>query len=237
VSCSDGGIVGPVVGAMGVLQALEAIKLIVAGVSIEDTTRSEFDFSNGPPPPSMTIFSSNSPNPFRYVRLRSRRPDCFACSARAQLTVESLTSGSLDYVAFCGEVMPVKLLSPEERVSAKDYARLKEAGKKYHILVDVREKVQFDICSIPGSINVPFSSFQGGPVAGFGNEASPDWLPPFLPPCAPIYVVCRLGNDSQVVAKKLKEAGLDENGSRYIGDIQGGFKAWREEVDGSWPDY
>jgi adenylyltransferase/sulfurtransferase len=228
--------VGPVVGAMGVLQALEAIKLIVAGVSIADTTRSEFDLSESPPPPSMTIFSSNSPNPFRYVRLRSRRPDCFACSARAELTVESLASGSLDYVAFCGEVMPVKLLSPEERVSATEYARLKEVGKKEHVLVDVREKVQFDICSIPGSINVPFSSFQGGPVTGF-KETRPNWLPSDVSDSASIYVVCRLGNDSQVVAKKLKEAGLDKSGKRYIGDIQGGLKAWRDQVDSSWPDY
>jgi adenylyltransferase/sulfurtransferase len=223
---------------MGVLQALEAIKLIVAGVSVAETTRSEFDLSESPPSPSMTIFASNSPNPFRYVRLRSRRPDCFACSARAELTVESLTSGSLDYVAFCGEVMPVKLLTPEERVSAKEYARLKEAGKKEHVLVDVREKVQFDICSIPGSVNVPFSSFQSGPVVpDFRKETRPEWLPPDISDSSAIYVVCRLGNDSQVVAKKLKEAGLDRNGKRYIGDIQGGLKSWRNQVDSSWPDY
>jgi adenylyltransferase and sulfurtransferase len=223
---------------MGVLQALEAIKLIVAGVSVADTTRSEFDLGDSPPPPSMTIFASNSPNPFRYVRLRSRRPDCFACSARAELTVDSLTSGSLDYVAFCGEVMPVKLLSPEERVSAKEYSLLKEASKEEHVLLDVREKVQFDICSIPGSINVPFSGFQSGPiVADFGEETRPDWLPPDISDSASIYVVCRLGNDSQVVAKKLKEIGLDRNGKRYIGDIQGGLKAWRDQVDSKWPDY
>lgn len=237
VSCGDGGILGPVVGAMGVLQALEAIKLIVAGISIADTTRSEFDTSDSLPPPSMTIFSSGSPNPFRYIRLRSRRPNCFACSARAELTIESLTSGSLDYVAFCGEVMPVNLLSPEERISAKDYARLKETREKEHILVDVREKVQFDICSIPGSINVPFSAFESGPVLGLGSETSPCWLPPSLPDSAPIYVICRLGNDSQVVTRKLKEAGLDRNGSRYIGDIQGGLRAWRDQIDSTLPDY
>jgi adenylyltransferase/sulfurtransferase len=49
-------------------------------------------------------------------------------------------------------------------------------------------------------------------------------------------VVCRLGNDSQVVARKLKESGLDKNG-RYIGDIRGGLKAWKEQVDSSWPEY
>src|SRR5690554_7024451 len=38
VSCGDGGILGPVVGVMGVLQALEAIKLLTAGLK---TDRSE----------------------------------------------------------------------------------------------------------------------------------------------------------------------------------------------------
>jgi len=156
---------------------------------------------------------------------------------RAELTVESLASGSLDYVAFCGEVAPIRLLSPGERIQAREYARLKEAGKKEHVLVDVREKVQFDICSIPGSINVPFSSFQGGPIVNFEKETRPEWLPPDVSDSASIYVVCRLGNDSQVVAKKLKEAGLDRSGKRYIGDIQGGLKAWRDQVDSSWPDY
>jgi adenylyltransferase and sulfurtransferase len=239
VSCGEGGIVGPVVGAMGVLQALEAIKLIVAGVSVADTTRSEFDMSETEtaPSPSMTIFSSNSPNPFRCIRLRSRRPDCFACSARAELTVESLTSGSLDYVAFCGEAAPVRILGPDERIQAAEYARLREVGKKEHVLVDVREKVQFDICSIPGSINVPFSSFQSRPLNSFEREIQPEWLPSDVSDGASIYVICRLGNDSQVVAKQLKEVGLDRKGQRYIGDIQGGLKAWRDQVDSSWPDY
>jgi adenylyltransferase and sulfurtransferase len=238
VNCSDGGILGPVVGAMGVLQALQAIKLIISGVSIEDTTTSEFDHTTSFPPPSMLIFSSsNINNPFRVVRLRSRRPDCFACSAKAELTETLLMSGSLDYVAFCGELAPVDILLPEERISAKKYAELKGNGKEEHLLVDVREKVQFDICNIEGSINIPFSEIQGSPMLRSGQGDPPDWLPPDLPPCAPIYVVCRLGNDSQIVTKKFKDIGLDCNGTRYIADIKGGLKAWREQVDGSWPAY
>jgi len=64
----------------------------------------------------------------------------------------------------------------------------------------------------------------------------PAWVPETLPPDAPIYLVCRLGNDSQVVARKLKDSGLDKDG-RYIGDIKDGLKAWKEQVDCSWPDY
>jgi len=46
-----------------------------------------------------------------------------------------------------------------------------------------------------------------------------------------------LGNDSQVVARQLKDAGLDGGGKRFVGDIRDGLKAWREQVDSSWPEY
>lgn len=232
VSCGDGGILGPVVGVMGVLQALEAIKLITARkLTTLDPTEGKIN-SN---PASMLLFSAHSNPPFRSVKLRSRREGCFACSVEAGLTLESLTSGSMDYMLFCGVSAPVEILKPEERIEAKDLKASREEQREKHLLVDVREKVQFDICNLEGSINVPFSKVQGTRLGGREKEA--DWIPKSLPNDAPIYVVCRLGNDSQVVARKLKEAGLDRDGERYIGDIKGGFKSWKEQVDSSWPEY
>ncbi|KAL5345604.1 hypothetical protein ACLOAV_009358 [Pseudogymnoascus australis] len=233
VSCGDGGILGPVVGVMGVLQAVEAIKLITAGLKVSHTSDdAELQESKVLPSPSLLLFSANSPSPFRTVRLRQRRPDCFACSAQAGLTPESLTSGSLDYVAFCGSAAPVNILSDEEQISAGQYSELRNGGsKKEHVLLDVREKVQFDICHVGGSINVPFSKLQGN------LDTTYPWLPETSPADAPIYVLCRLGNDSQVITKKLKESGLGDNGKRPILDIKGGLRAWKKDVDSSWPEY
>jgi adenylyltransferase and sulfurtransferase len=228
ISCGDGGILGPVVGTMGVLQALEAIKLIAGGKLATGEREKAGDAS-------MLLFSANSNPPFRSVRLRARRPKCFACSPEGKLTLESLSSGGLDYVLFCGVTAPVSVLEPEERIEAREYERvIKEVGKE-HLLVDVREKVQFDICNIEGSINVPFSMLQGN-RALVAEGGKPVWIPETLPADAPIYLVCRLGNDSQIVARKLKKIGLDKEG-RYIGDIKDGLKAWREQVDSSWPEY
>ena len=228
-------------GVMGVLQALEAIKLIVAGkLKAPGQPESEPVQPNSAPAATMLLFSANSSPPFRSVRLRSRRPKCFACSSEARLSLESLTSGSLDYVLFCGVTSPINLLSPKERIEARQYHDLtRDSKKKEHLLLDVREKVQFDICSLLGSINVPFSTLQGNkPIIPAGKEGeNPAWIPEGLPDDAPIYVVCRLGNDSQVVTRKLLESGLGRGGERYIGDIRGGLKAWREQVDGSWPEY
>ena len=214
-------------GVMGVLQAVEATKMIVQGrlkpeiMGVEESKNS---------PTSMLLYSANSPQPFRSVKLRSRRPGCFACSKDSGLSLGALRSGSLDYALFCGFASPINILSPEERIQAKEYNGIK---KKEHLLVDVREKIQFDICSLEGSINVPFSTLQG---KNLGDTKS-EWIPKSLPEDAPIYIVCRLGNDSQVITRKLKESGFGRDGKRYIGDIKGGLKAWKEEVDASWPEY
>ncbi|TVY52981.1 Adenylyltransferase and sulfurtransferase uba4, partial [Lachnellula suecica] len=155
VSCGEGGIVGPVVGVMGVLQAVEALKLI---------TREGKGEGN-----SMLLFSANSNPQFRSLKMRGRRIGCFACSADAKLSLGSLSSGSLDYMLFCGLTSPVNILSDAERIEARIYAEVRRNGKE-HVLVDVREKVQFEICNIPGSINVPFSTFQG---RGTGLDSIP----------------------------------------------------------------
>lgn len=226
VSCGDGGILGPVVGVMGVLQAVEAIKFISSG-KLEIRSEAE---DAGKEPTTMLLFSANSPQPFRSVKLRSRRAGCFACSKESQLTLGSLSSGSLDYVLFCGLASPVSILSPGERIEANQYSKIKSTN---HLLLDVREKIQFEICSLPGSINVPFSVFQGMKQGALDES----WIPKGFPKNAPIYIVCRLGNDSQIVARRLKESGLDLGGERYIGDMRGGLREWRNQVDRGWPDY
>ncbi|KAF2453394.1 molybdenum cofactor [Lineolata rhizophorae] len=208
VSCGEGGILGPVVGVMGVLQALEAIKLIAGG-------RRDRRYE-----PSLLLFSATADAPFRSVRLAARRPGCAACSARATVTRDALAGGSLDYVRFCGAVEPVRALGPGERVGAREYYAEEPDPDPDHVLVDVRDKVQFELCSLAGSINIPYSE-----IAATA-----------LPPRRRIYVVCRLGNDSQLAARRMKELGLGAGGKRWIGDIRGGLSAWRE-VDGEFPDY
>ncbi|OAR02235.1 hypothetical protein LLEC1_03825 [Akanthomyces lecanii] len=228
VGCGEGGIVGPVVGIMGVLQALEAIKLITrGGLESMDTAAAE---AATPKQMTMLIFSSMADSMFRTVRIRGKRDDCFACSGRDDaLTLEHMQS-SLDYVQFCGIVQPVKLLQPAERIPASDYARIAADRASPHLLIDVRAKEHFGLSSIEGSINVPMSQF----TRWRGTEAL-DWMPADLPRSAPIYVVCRVGNDSQVAALKLKELGLDRNGERFVGDIDGGLRAWRKDVDPTLP--
>jgi adenylyltransferase/sulfurtransferase len=250
VSCADGGILGPVVGTMGVLQALEAIKVITApdarGVTDGGSTNRPRD------PPSLHIFSAYSSPLVRTIRLRSRRANCAVCSAEATVSLGTIRSGSTDYVFFCGSASLPSLLGPEERISAPEYSQkypsIPSGSSHEHTLIDVRDDAQFGICSLENSINIPISSIlssghssgQLGPDSGQQDAGLPSWLPSELAApnsTNPIYVVCRLGNDSQIAVKKMKELGLDQHGKRFIGDIRGGLRSWKEQVDSDWPEY
>lgn len=233
VSCGEGGILGPVVGVMGVLQALEAIKLIAGGIDFgDDESQPPSPMSDGIPSqpkpavsPSLLLFSAYSTPQFRNVRLRSRRKDCASCSSAATITPSSLTSGSLDYVAFCGITNPINVLSPADRLSATEFAVLSQT-KSDTILLDVRDATQFELCSLPGSINIPWN--------GFAEKMKENEEELQMLQGRDVVVVCKLGNDSQLAAKILKEM----NGGRLnIKDVKGGLRAWRNEVDPSWPDY
>ncbi|CAI7659112.1 unnamed protein product [Penicillium glandicola] len=249
ISCADGGILGPVVGTMGVLQALEAIKVITApGIEggADPTTVRPRD------PPSLHIFSAYSSPLVRTIRLRSRRANCAVCSTEATVTLDTIKSGSMDYVFFCGSTNLPSVLSPEERISAREYNQrhpnVKSDSSQLHTIIDVRDEAQFGICSLKNSINIPISNILSsgypagsqGPDNGESATQVPSWVPSEVASSDstnPIYVVCRLGNDSQIVVKKMKELGLDQHGKRFIGDIRGGLRSWKEEVDPEWPAY
>jgi adenylyltransferase and sulfurtransferase len=205
---------------MGVLMAGEAVKLLAIEAQKEQHQK---------PTPYLHLFSPLTHPPFRTIRLRSRRTNCAVCSSSATITRSSLLTNSFSYTTFCGlPPAPLDILNPSERITAQTYNTiLNQPQQTQHLLIDTREPTHFQLCSLPNSINIPISLFQ-----------KPDWLPPSsLPQDTPIYVICQQGNDSQLAVRRLKAAGLDDGGKRFIGDIRGGLRAWREEVDKNWPEY
>ncbi|KAM7202647.1 hypothetical protein V8F33_002573 [Rhypophila sp. PSN 637] len=129
------------------------------------------------------------------------------------------------------------------------------------IVIDTREKEHFSFGSIPGAINVPFGKLltaaavakrekQNGQEGRDISKETYERLSFLLPreildhekdtkeeeeEEPPIFVVCRRGLDSQEAVEKLREMGLDRCGKRKVVDIIGGMKAWKEEVDPSFP--
>lgn len=229
LSCGEGGILGPVVGVMGVLQALEAIKLLTKK---RQTQKVDADAGSGNAlqhesvKPSMLMFSAFSNPQFRTVRLRSRRKGCAACSTEASIVKQALTSGSLDYIAFCGMTTPINVLTSNLRITASEFARLQWDDS--NILIDVRDETQYSICALRGSINVPWT---GNAESWLENAHRNGIIPDDH---RHKFIVCRFGNDSQLVARAIMDSA---DTPVAVKDIKGGLKSWRDEVDPEWPDY
>ncbi|KAF2664159.1 hypothetical protein BT63DRAFT_418289 [Microthyrium microscopicum] len=221
-TCGEAGVLGPVVGVMGVLQALEAIKVLVGQM---------------PDRAEMLLFAGWGMG-FRSIRMKGKRKTCVACGEGVERDAlrERIGDGSVDYVRFCGGDGVADGLGELERVDARTYGKVVERGEK-HLLVDVREKVQFELCAVEGSVNLPFSEIPGR-VDGEQGERLRVQLEELMENTGsdtPLYVVCRLGNDSQVAVRRFQELGIDKE--RWIGDIRGGLRAWRRDVDVDFPDY
>lgn len=240
-SCAEGGILGPVVGVMGVLMAVESIKIIaVERVPPVISEAQSCLLPETPNPttttPTLLLYSAYSHPPFRSIRLLGKRPDCPSCSASSTITRESLKSDSRDYEFFCGLVSSSDILSSEERLSAKEYKEtIKDTGT-VHILIDVREKSEYDICHLNNSINIP--------ISGIISSYSADGLPrensavrrllEDTTIARPVYFICRHGNDSQLAVRRLKTT---PGYAGVVRDIKGGLTAWSKEVDLSFPEY
>ncbi|KAJ6547164.1 hypothetical protein B0H19DRAFT_1164265 [Mycena capillaripes] len=209
-TCEETGILGAVTGVIGNMQALEAIKIVTG---LHDKK------------PSLLLFSALGSPPFRSIKLRSRKPTCPACGTTDQKIGKIK---EIDYVQFCGGATPdweslgLNPGDPSNRVSVKDFGKAFEVNREKIAIIDVRPPTEFGICSLAGSINVPLNELTANPDAYlFSNLET--------------YVVCRLGNDSQIAASSLREARKgDEN---VVKDVIGGLRAWARHVDPTFPVY
>ncbi|KAG8525294.1 uncharacterized protein KY384_008938 [Bacidia gigantensis] len=235
-TCSEGGILGPVVGTMGTLMATEAIKLLTRDepMKLEDSAK------------TMLLYSAYNDTPFRMVRLKGKRADCPTCSWPPKIDRSTLKSRSFDYQKFCG-VNNARASETENRILPSSWTLNHDlyANKTGTRLIDVRNQTEFDMCHIPGSVNVPLSDIQSSPdILKEHVEACQE-----LPPAEngektdrvvnPMVFVCRYGNDSQEavkIAEKYRRSRADLR-DVVILDMTGGLKGWKEAVDPEFPEY
>jgi molybdopterin/thiamine biosynthesis adenylyltransferase/rhodanese-related sulfurtransferase len=129
-SCAEGGVLGILPGLLGVIQATEAVKLII-GV--------------GDPLIGRLLLVDALGMQFRQMRLR-KNPDCPVCGQHR--TVTKL----IDYNQFCGirgeEIVPVSGVPDMEPEELK---RRLDAGDDLFIL-DVRGPSEYQICNLGGHL-------------------------------------------------------------------------------------
>jgi adenylyltransferase/sulfurtransferase len=134
-SCAEGGVLGVLPGIIGVMQAIEAVKLII-GI--------------GEPLIGRMIAFDALKMKFREFRLR-RDPKCPVCSENPTITE------LIDYDQFCG-IPQAKAAEEAEahvpHISVQELKAKLDRGDAFK-LIDVREQFEWDICRIPGAKLIP----------------------------------------------------------------------------------
>lgn len=179
-SCAEGGVLGILPGLIGVIQATEAIKLIlgkgdllIGRLLLVDTMRMDF----------------------RQVKFR-RNPECPVCSDHPTITE------LIDYDAFCGvgrgNEAPAKggASAGSDAIAGISATELKALmdKKKDVVLLDVREETEFKICRIPGAKLIPL-----GQLPEFFSQ---------LDPAKEMVVHCHHGGRSRKAIQFLKTKGF-----------------------------
>ncbi len=136
-SCAEGGVLGVLPGIIGVIQAIEVVKLIL---------------SEGQTLIGRLLMFNALKMSFREFKVR-KDPNCPICGEHPTIT------HLIDYDEFCGVGRGDEglTLATGEEISAKELKAKMDSGDKFTLL-DVREPYEYAIGHIPGSKLVPLGT-------------------------------------------------------------------------------
>jgi len=186
-SCSEAGVMGILPGIIGTIQATEAIKIITnIGCPLDGR---------------LLIFNA----------LKMRFKELTLKSNPENKNIHKL----IDYKSFCSEVKVKDEVDCDiKSISVKELKTLLSHSSKEILLIDVRNSVEHNECSISGSRLIPLSSIESGEAI---NEIK------ILTAKKNLYVFCKSGKRSFRALKHLYKFGI-----KGI-NIQGGIEAWNNE--------
>ena len=186
-SCSEAGVMGILPGIIGTIQAAEAIKII---------TNIGFPL-NG----RILIFNALKMS-FKELTLKS---------SPENRNISKL----IDYTSFCAEVKVKNEVDLNiKSISVKELKKLLSQASKETLLIDVRNQIEHNECSISGSRLIPLNTIESGESI---NEIK------ILAAQKNLYVFCKSGKRSLQALKLLKKRGIQGT------NIEGGIEAWNKE--------
>ncbi len=208
-SCAEGGVLGILPGLLGVIQATEAIKLILGkGESLI----------------GRLLLVDALAMRFRELKLR-KNPECPVCGTHPTITQ------LIDYQQFCGLRSAAQLATASQLATATQETALKNGipqitptelkqrldAKEDIFVLDVREPFEHQIANIGGTL-IPINEVPHR-LGEIDRERE-------------VVVHCKSGGRSQRVAEFLAQSGYAK-----VSNLAGGITAWSNDVDPTVPKY
>ncbi|MCI4332021.1 MAG: molybdopterin-synthase adenylyltransferase MoeB [Thermoplasmata archaeon] len=134
-SCAEGGVLGVLPGIIGMIQATEAVKILLGA---------------GEPLVGRLLLYDALGMRFREFHLK-KNPECVLCGEHPTQT------GLIDYPAFCGVPAPslAGSASPDLPSLTPEALHAELEGSDPPLLLDVREQQEWEIAHLPGAVLIP----------------------------------------------------------------------------------
>jgi adenylyltransferase/sulfurtransferase len=182
-SCAEGGVLGVLPGLLGVIQAIEVVKLAAR---------------IGDPLVGRLLLVDALASRFREIRLE-KNPDCAVCGARPTITTLEESAASCAPSATpapAGMVSSAPMFGPQvPEVSVEDLKAMRDRGDSM-VLLDVREPHEYAIADLSDSVKIPL----GALPARFLE----------LPSDQELVIYCRSGARSAHAVGFLRQRGYDK---------------------------
>ncbi|MAE42707.1 molybdenum cofactor biosynthesis protein MoeB [Candidatus Woesearchaeota archaeon] len=195
-SCSEGGVLGVLPGVIGTIQATEAIKIILG----------KGDVLSG----RYLVYNALGMK-FKELKLNKNK-NCPVCGESP--TIKEL----IDYEQFCNGV---KEKNKEDEITVQELKKMIDKKEDFE-LIDIREKIEQDMCKIDGAKLTSFTEIIGGNMEPFKN----------IDKDKKIVLYCHTDNRSGQVQSMLKNKGY-----KNVKNLAGGINQWAREIDKEVPIY
>lgn len=201
-NCAEAGVLGALAGIIGSMQAMEAIKIILNNFKSDSTLK-----------PLIGRLLLINAEQFQIDEFRIQiRPECQICHSDSDdILIKDIFVNDLDHP--CDRPLPGRTAGDQRyvqtAVSQDQLESLLQSDLASCILIDVREKNEWDTGHIPGALHWPFSKLRSGQI-------------PILHSDSPSLVLyCQTGMRSQQALKILAAHGINS-----AKQLEGGYQAW-----------
>jgi sulfur-carrier protein adenylyltransferase/sulfurtransferase len=138
-SCAEGGVLGILPGVIGVIQATEAVKIVLGTGTTLSGRLMLYDALN---------------MKFRELKLRPN-------------PVRPVIDKLIDYEMFCG-IPQAKAAEAEaqqgiQEITVTELKQILDSGAEDYLLIDVRNPGEYEIAKIPGAVLIPLPDIENGP--------------------------------------------------------------------------
>lgn len=234
-SCAEVGVLGPVPGLIGCMEAIEAIKILVMRARVESSLQLMIG--------RQMYLDAAAGSCFEFT-LPVRNLRCPLCGESP--TILSMHDGAAASAIGAGYSVVAPSLSDNNEITAWDYFDKILVKSITHVLVDVRAAGQFNMLNLEPALElhkccVKYLSLPLARIKKMGTEADLSNAlqdPEGTLADIPIFVLCRRGVDSVTatihIQSLFEQAGAIQ---RNVKNIKGGLVAWRRDVDNQFPNY